>query len=210
MKNLYIAAIACALLCARGAFAGELATDGKHGIELRVPDGYKVFPAGMTQTRALFAYARGEPGAPGFELIGVTGLGGTIGREAFDPMPMVQQIATAGGLTVINSSPRKLTWKGFELDGFVATMSQGDTRATVAAVQVPVKGEAVQIVVMRLGEEEVGKDLQTVLTGLEAESSWLTTDERVQKFVTGALTLLTTMGLVTYFVIRRRRERAAR
>ena len=204
-----LAIIVCAVLSAGVAHAGELASDDKYGITLRVPDGFTAFPAGMAQPKAIFAYARGEPGAPGFELLGVTALGGTIGREAFDPTPIVQQMAAALGLTVDRSSRRALAWKGFELDGFVATMRQGELVATLAGVQVPVRGEAVQIVMMRLGEKELGDELQAVLATFDADSSWLTTDERIKKLVVGGLSLLATIALGTYFVIRRRRQRGA-
>ncbi len=201
-----LALIVCAVLSAGVAHAGELATDEKHGISLHVPDGFHAFAQGMTLPRAIFSFARGEPGAAGFEALGVTGLGGTIGREAFDPTPMIQQMATPAGLTVVRSSRRALTWKGFELDGFIATMRGGDQLVTLAGVQVPVRGEAVQIIIMRLGEEDVSAELQAVLTGFEADSNWLTTDERVSKLVTGGLTLLATIALVAYIVIRRRRR----
>jgi hypothetical protein len=204
MKSLAI--IVCAVLCAGVAHAGELATDDEHGISLRAPDGYTVFKEGLALPRAIFAYARGAPGEPGFELLGVTGLGGTIGRESFDPKPIVQQMATALGLTVDKSSRRGLAWKGFELDGFVATMRQGELVATLAGVQVPVRGEAVQIVMMRLGDKDIGDELQAVLATFEAESNWLTTDERIQKLVVGGLTFLTFVTVVVVLVIRRRRR----
>lgn len=206
---LYVTAIVCALVFARTAAAGELATDDTHGIRMRVPDGLRSFPEGMAQQRAIFSYARGEPGSPGFELLAVSGLGGTIGRGAFDPTPIAQQIATATGLTMVRSSRRPLSWKGFELDGFVATMRQGDLVATIAGVQVPVRGEAVQIILMRVGEQEVGDELQSVLSTFDADSNWLSTDERVRKLVTGGLTLLATITLVVYVVIRRRRRARA-
>ncbi len=68
------------------------------------------------------------------------------------------------------------------------------------------RGDAVQITIMRLGEADVGGEMQAVLSGFEADSSWLDTDERVQKLVTGGLTLLATIGFVTYIVIQRRRR----
>ncbi len=60
---------------------------------------------------------------------------------------------------------------------------------------------------MRLGDKEVDDELQAVLTDFEAESNWLTNDERIEKLVVGGLTLLVTVGGVAYFVIRRRRQR---
>ena len=201
----WISTIVCAALFTGIAHAGELASDDKHGISLRVPDGFQAFPAGAIQ-RAIFSFSRGEPGSPGFELLAVMGLGGTIGREAFDPSPIIKQIALPLELTIVRSSRRALSWKDFELDGFVATMSQGDVTATLAGVQVPVRGEAVQIIMVRLGDVDVGGELQTVLAGFSAESNWLTTDERIQKVVVGGLTFLTTVGLIVFFVIRRRRR----
>jgi hypothetical protein len=199
--------ILCVVMAAGVAHA-ELATDSKHGITMRVPDGFQAFPAGMAQARAIFSYARGEPGEPDFEVLGVTALGGTIGREAFDTKPIIQGMAAAMGLTVVSSSQRSLAWKGFELDGFIATLRKDDVIATVAGVQVPVRGEAVQIIMMRLGDKDLGNELQAVLAGFEAESNWLTDDERIKKLVVGGLTLVAII-LGAYFVIRRRRQRAA-
>lgn len=200
--------ILCVVLVAGVAHAGELATDSKHGIQLRVPDGFKAFPAGLAQKNAIFSYARGEPGEAGFEILGVTALGGTIGREAFDTKPIVQGVAVAMGLTVVSSSQRTIAWKGFELDAFVATLRSEDAVATIAGVQVPVRGEAVQVMLMRLGDKDLGGELQAVLAGFEAESNWLTDDERIGKLVAGGASLLVTVGLIAYFVIRRRRARA--
>lgn len=200
--------ILCVVLAADVAHAGELATDSKRGIQLRVPDGFKAFPAGLAQKNALFSYARGEPGEAGFEILGVTALGGTIGREAFDTKPIVQGVAVAMGLTVVSSSQRTIAWKGFELDAFVATLRSEDAVATIAGVQVPVRGEAVQVMLMRLGDKDLGGELQAVLAGFEAESNWLTDDERIGKLVAGGVSLLATVSLIAYFVIRRRRARA--
>lgn len=205
MKHLSIALIVCASLGAR-AYASEVATDDKHGIRMRLPDGYRVSPEGLAQPNTILAYVRGEAGAPGFEVLGVTTLGGTIGRESFDPTPIVQGIATAAGLTIVSSSRRQLRWKEFELDGFVATMRQGDQLVSLSGVQVPVRGEGVQIVILRLGEADVGGELQTVLAGFEADSNWLDTGARVKKLVTGGLMLLATIGFVTYIVIQRRQR----
>ncbi len=208
MKRLVM--ILCVVLAPGVAHAGDLATDSKHGITMRVPDGLHALPAGMAQRNAIFSFARGEPGTPGFEILGVTALGGTIGPEKFDTKPVIEGIGAAMGMTVISSSQRTLAWKGFELDGFIATLRKDDVVATLAGAQVPVRGEAVQIIMMRLGDEQLGDELQTVLTGFDAESNWLTTDERIEKLVVGGLTLLMTVGGVAYFVIRRRRARAAR
>ena len=202
-----IVVILCVLLAAGAAHAGELATDSKRGITMRVPDGFRAFPAGMAQKNAIFSYARGEEGAPGFEILGVTALGGTIGREEFDTKPIVQGMAAAMGLTVISSSQRKLAWKGFELDAFIATLRQDDVVATVAGVQVPVRGEAVQVMMMRLGDKDLGNELQAVLAGFEAESNWLSSDERIKKLVMGGGTLL--VCIVAVFVFRHRRKRKA-
>lgn len=199
----------CVALAADHANAGELATDDKRGITMQVPDGYKTFPAAMAAPRTLFSYSKGEPGEPGFELLGVTTLGGTIGRESFDPTPIARQLAATLGLTIDRVSRRPMTWKGFTLDGFVATMRQGEQVVTLGAVQVPVRADAVQVMIMRLGDKDVGDELQSVLAGFQADSNWLTDDERIGKLVTGGLSLLATIGLVTFFVIRRRRARAS-
>lgn len=204
MKRLFL--ILCVVLAARGAHAGELATDSKHGITMRLPDGFQPFPEGMAQRNAILSYARGEPGTPGFEAVTVITLGGTIGREKFDTKPIIESMATATGLTVISSSQRTLAWKGFELDGFIATLRADGVVATIAGVQVPVRGEAVQVMVMRLGEQDVGDELQTVLAGFDAESNWLTNNERIEKLVVGGLTFLVTVGGIAYFAIRRRRR----
>ncbi|MBL9017679.1 MAG: hypothetical protein JNL83_26045 [Myxococcales bacterium] len=198
----------CVVLVAGLAHAGELATDSKYGITLRVPDGFRTFPEGMAQRRAIFSYARGEPGEPGFEVLGVTALGGTIGREAFDTRPIVQGLAAAMGLTVVSSAQRPLAWKGFELDAFTATLRKDDVTATIAGVQVPVRGEAVQIMIMRLGDKDVGDELQAVLAGFEAESNWLTNDERIGKLLVGGASLLACV--IAYVVFRRRRRRTER
>ncbi len=191
-----------------GVARAEVATDDQHGITMQVPDGFTNFPAGMAQKRALFSYSKGEAGAPGFEVLGVTALGGTIGRESFDPTPIARQLAAALGLTLDSASRRALTWGDFELDGFVAKMRQGDQVMTLAGVQVPVKGEAVQIVLMHLGDKDLGAELQTVLAGFRAESNWLTKDERIGKLIAGGLAVLAAIALAV-FVIRRRRARAA-
>lgn len=209
MLRTWIVIVVCALAGMRVARAGEVATDAKRGIRLQVPDGYGAFPEGMSLSGAIFSYARGEPGAAGFELLGVSALGGTIGRESFDPTPIVQQMAKGLGLTVVQSARRAFAWKGFELDGFVATMRQGDVIATLAGVQVPVRAEAVQIIIMRLDDKEVGSELAAVLAGFDAESSWLGTEERVRKAVVGGLTFLAILSLVAYRVIRRRRAKRA-
>lgn len=209
MSRPAIAIVLCILCGASVARAGETATDGKRGIRMVVPDGFHAFPAGMALSGAIFAYARGEPGTPSFELLGVTALGGTIGREAFDPAPIVQQMAATMSLTVVKTSRLPLAWKGLELDGFVATMKQGDQLVSLAGVQVPVRAEAVQILLMRLDEREVGSELQALLAGFEAESNWLNTQERVKKLVFGGLTLSTVIGFAVYLRIRRRRAKRA-
>jgi len=189
------------------AHAGQQERDSKHGISMHVPDGFHSFPAGMSQPGTIFSFSRGELGAPGFELIGVTALGGTIGRESFDPTPIVKGMASTLGLTLDRSARRPMHWKGFELDAFTATMRQDDLVATLAGVQIPVKGEAVQLIMMRLGEQDIGDELQAVLATFEAESNWLTTEARIQKLVVGGATLLATIGLGTFLWLRRRRRR---
>lgn len=199
----------CIVLAAGVAQAGETATDAKRGIRMAVPDGFRALPDDARPPGTLFAYGKGELGTPGFELLGVTPLGGTIGREDFDPTPMIQQMAQAQGLTVVSSGRRPVSWKGFQLDGFVATMKSGDQVASVAGVQVPVAGEAVQLMVMRVGEGDLSGQLQAVLAGFEAESSWLSTPERIWKLALGGGTLLVLVAIAVVARIRRHREKRA-
>lgn len=204
------AAIVVFLLCGAGVVqAGEMAADSKRGIRMVVPDGFHGLPDGMSLPRAIFSYARGEPATPSFEILGVTALGGTIGREAFDPTPIVQQMAAMMNLTVVKTSRIPLTWKGFELDGFVATMRKDEQLVSLAGVQVPVRAEAVQIILMRLDERDLGGELQALLAGFDAESNWLSTEERVQKLVVGGLTLSALITLAVFAWLRRRRTKRA-
>ena len=125
-------------------------------------------------------------------------LGGVIGRERFKRRGMPPGFN--GELFVI-------TWQGFEIDGFRVPETFNEINAITYNVQIPLKGEAIQIKLFGPAdhEEDLRLLLRQILDGLDGESNWLssaapsTVAER--EYYGTVLLCLSIVGIVAGLVI---------
>jgi hypothetical protein len=178
-----------------------------------VPDGFVDFPPGHAKPEMLYAYVRGTPGQPHYEVLAVQDLGGTIGREPLNKEAVERgaRQAGAGARQYVSFDYRKTKWRGFDLDVVVTRLKQGDADIVAIATQVPLKSHAMNLMTSGSASDEaqVMADLERVLATFDGKSNWLSDDERSERLgrVVGFLVALP-LGIWFLVWLKRRRRRA--
>jgi hypothetical protein len=147
--------------------AGQNLIDTKIGFSLTIPAGFERLTdlSGGTPNVMYAFRSTGEPGA-----INIERMGGVLGRDRLNPEQM-RALAPAG----LKFRLITARWNGFEIDGMESTISQNGVTMLVVAAQVPLKPEAIQVVVGGdLGEPaRVRAVLDQVLSSLKGQTNWL-------------------------------------
>jgi hypothetical protein len=187
-----ITLLAFVLLLARAAGADTYSNPDLE-FTIQIPARFHPFPP---PPGTLAAYATSDPakGMPD-ELMTITRLGGTIGREHLKASDIPAQ---AKGIPFSNISVKTAKWKSFDID--VIAMQGAANGATMAtrAAQVPLKREAIQITVgVPLAQEaKADATLSELLATADGPSNWLTQPERTQRMEEGYKRLGMTCGIV--------------
>jgi hypothetical protein len=155
-------------------FALQVAANAELGYRLTLPDGFAPFPAGRTQQDIVDCWAEVIPASPsGALVLCVQRMRGTLarGRMRREDVPASAQLRT-------------FKWKGFDIDGFRSDTAQGGMPLVILAVQVPLRGEAVQLIVA--GPLDQGQRAEAIMTStiasLEGETNWLSASERAGRY----------------------------
>ena len=182
--------------------------DAARGFSFTVPDGYEAASA----PGALYAYARGTVGEGSFAMLTVSGLGGTLGADSKLNPAIVEaaakESAAASGVSVSDFRYAKTKWGEHELDEVFSRASGNGLEAVSLTVQVPLKREAIQLVMIgSAGDEaQLRGEFRAVLASLEGESSWLTEAERDRKLGEGVGRLvgfsLPVLGVAVWALVR--------
>lgn len=150
----------------------EIIRDEKLNFTLALPDGFADFPAGK-EPGTVYSYLKGTPGTDDFAILTIKPMGGTIGREALQQKDLPK-------IEGIKFDLRREKWKTFDVDVMVGTARQDGIAVYVAVAQVPLKKEAIQVVVAgpEARRADVLATLRTLLASLDGPSNWLTDAER--------------------------------
>jgi hypothetical protein len=148
----------------------QVAANADLGYRFTLPDGFVGFPAGRTQRDVVDCWTEIMPYSPnGALVLCVQRMRGTLarGRMRQEDVPASAQL-------------RAFKWKGFDIDGFRSDTAQGGTPVVILAVQVPLRREAVQLIVA--GPLDQAPRAEAIMTStiasLEGETNWLTSTER--------------------------------
>jgi hypothetical protein len=147
-----------------------------------LPEGFVAFPEARTQPDIVDCWTEAMPASPNGALVMcVHRLRGVLPREAMraqDLPPSTRLVA--------------FTWKGFEIQGLRTDTVQAGGRVTVLVAQLPLKPEAVQLVVA--GPADQGDRMETIMTSalaaFEGETNWLTSTERSSRLGKGVGAML--------------------
>ena len=148
----------------------QVAVNAQLGYRFTLPDGFIGFPEGRTQRDVVDCWSELMPYSQnGALVLCVQRMRGTLarGRMRREDVPASAQLKT-------------YKWKGFDIDGFRTDTAQGGTRVVILAVQVPLRGEAIQMILA--GPLDQGQRAEAIMTStiasFEGETNWLTSTER--------------------------------
>jgi hypothetical protein len=160
---------------------------------VRVPPGfYRLPPGGSGPYVCAFATSDPAEGTPD-AVVGFQRMGGTIGPEPFVPSPSGQ---LAGKATPTATGTAR--WRGFDLASIGMRVTLFGRAAETRTVQVPLRREAVQLVVLVPAAKAATADgiAAAFLTGLDGDSSWtaVSPGERTAQTVAGVAGLAAVVG----------------
>jgi len=152
----------------------QIATNSDLGYRFTLPDGFIGFPEGRSQRDVVDCWSELMPYSQnGALVLCVQRMRGRLarGRMKREDMPPTAQLLT-------------YKWKGFEIDGFRADTAQARTPVVILAVQVPLRREAIQLILA--GPRDQAQRAEAIMTStiasLEGETNWLTSTERAGRF----------------------------
>jgi hypothetical protein len=191
------------LLFGAVAVAASQVKNAEFGYTLTLPEGFQDYPEGRSQKDVVDSWTETAPVSEhGGVILFVQRMHGVLPREH-----MRQQDLPATTHLVA------LKWKGFDIDGLSTQTSKEGIPVFVLASQVPLRREAVQLVVSGPGDQEArGHEMMTaMLATLEGETNWLTSEERAGRLGTAAgwwifIALAAVVGL---WLRKRRRAQSA-
>lgn len=146
----------------------DTVTDPKLGFTLKLSSEFIPRPDLVGATPDIVhAFQYGDATEDGIAvLLLIEKLGGVIGRERLKKQDLPPGFK--GDLFVA-------TWQGYEIDGFEVPEADNGINAITYNVQIPLKGEAIQIKLFGPAdrEENLRLLLRQILDSLEGESNWL-------------------------------------
>ncbi len=186
--------------------------DRGHGFSFTPPDGYAPFPAGLAGPHVIQSFMRGQPeGAFGY--LRIETMGGTIDRGSKLDPAIVERAARDSvkdtGVELGRFEYRKTKWKSFTLDLVVTYLSRDGRALMTLGTQVPLRHDAIQLELLGPAADEklLLGELQSILTSLDGESSWLTDEERGER-LGRAIGLPVGVAIAVAFILFWRRRRA--
>ena len=179
------------------------ASNASLGYRFTVPEGFSAFPEGAAGNPDIVeCWAEDEPvSAQGGLVICVQRLRGVIGREPMRPdeMPVGAQLTS-------------MKWREFELQGVRAQVERDEGPSFTLVAQVPLKPEAIQILLAGPADQVERGDtlLKTTLASLQGQSNWLTHAERMESIGNSiGIFVSIAFGIGVVFYMRKRRAKAA-
>jgi hypothetical protein len=148
------------------------------GYTLTLPEGFTDFPEGRSQKDVVDCWTEARPiSANGAMVLCVQRMRGTLPHEEMrqQDVPATTQVVT-------------FKWKGFDINGLRTVTSQTGKPVFVLVAQVPLRREAVQLVVGGPADQETRAQtlLVATLATLQGETNWLTSSERAGRLGTAA------------------------
>jgi hypothetical protein len=152
----------------------QMAVNADLGYRFTLPDGFVGFREGRTLKDVVDCWTEVMPYSPnGALVLCVQRMHGRLARG-----PMKAEEVPPGARLL------SFKWKGFDLNGFRADTAQGGMPVVILAVQVPLRGEAVQLILA--GPRDQGQRAEAIMTStitsLEGETNWLTSTERAGRY----------------------------
>jgi hypothetical protein len=143
------------------------------GYTLTLPAGFQEYPEGRSQKAVVDCWTETTPvSAHGGIILFVQRMHGVLPRERMrqEDLPATTHLVT-------------LKWKGFDIDGLSTRTSKDNVPVFVLASQVPLRREAVQLVVSGPADQEArAQEMMTaMLATLDGETNWLTPAERAAR-----------------------------
>jgi hypothetical protein len=178
------------------AFAQKI-TDGELGMSLTIPAKFREFPEAKQQMPSIRrAWITGQPGTEDFAIVGYQLMGGVIGRERLTVASMPPGSFPPG----VTPELRTEKWKEFDVDVIAVRAKQGDFEIVALTAQVPLKPQALQVLVTgpAAHEKELAALFRSVLATLDGPTNWLTAEERIGegiKAAAGGIFIVTMIGL---------------
>ena len=177
------------------------ATNSELGYRFTLPDGFAPFPAGRTQADILDCWT--EPvaaAASGALVMCVQRMHAVLPREA-----MTQEDLHGAAQLV------SYKWKGFDIQGLRTDTTQDGLQVSVFVAQVPLRKEAVQLVIAgpRDQASRMAAIMTSTLASLEGETNWLTSAERSSRLGQGVGVIAAILILALVVRILRRRSHTA-
>jgi len=183
----------------------QAATSAELGYVMSLPDGFVSIPAEFAGVRDVVGCWAGEgsQSSQGSFVLCVQRMHATLGRERLKSSDLP-------------ASSRLLTvkWQGLDIDAIRTDTSQAGAPLTVYTAQVPLRREAIQVVVAGPGARapEALTILNSVLGSLKGETNWLSSTERagrMGRIVGWVLGIAIGLVIVRMVVTRRRAQASA-
>jgi hypothetical protein len=194
--------LALGLFLAWGMVARATFLDSTVGFKLEAPNRFIQFPIPVGSSKVLAAFATSDPaaGVPD-AAVGITRPGCLIGREH------LQVSKLPANIPVHEAKVYTTRWKTFKVDVIAGRQKVEKATLAVRMAQIPLKPEAIQVVVAVPVEQEAKADgiLQEFLANLDGPSNWLTDEDRSERlgYIVGMVIMLAAVG--GYFLMRRKR-----
>lgn len=173
----------------------QVASNAQLGYRFPLPQGFEPFTAGRSQPDVVDCWTD-----PSGLVLCVQRMHGTLGQQhlrAAD-LPRGTRLST-------------LKWNGFDIDVIRTDTVESGTRVLIYAVQVPLRPEAIQLVLAGPSAQAAGAEpiLTAILGGLEGQTNWLTSSERAGRWgnIVGWVVGIAIGALIVRMVVRRQRRK---
>jgi hypothetical protein len=175
----------------------QVASNAELGYRFPLPQGFEAFAAGRSQPDVVDCWTD-----PTGLVLCVQRMHGTLGQEHLSAahLPHGTKLST-------------LKWKAFDVDVIRTDTVEAGASIVVFAVQVPLRPEAIQLVLAGPSAQASGGEaiLATVLAGLEGQTNWLTSSERAGRWgtIVGWVVGIAIGVIIVRLVVARRRGHAS-
>ncbi len=174
----------------------QITSNAELGYRFPLPQGFEVFAAGRSQPDVVDCWTDNV----GLVLC-VQRMHGVLGQQHLKAadLPRGTRLST-------------LKWKGFDVDVIRTDTVESGSAIVVYAAQVPLRPEAIQLVLAGPSAQARGGEaiLASTLAGLEGQTNWLSSSERAGRLgtIVGWVVGIAIGVLIVRIVVTRRRVRA--